>query len=272
MIDLIITADDCGLSPGIDNTTEALYQQGMVSAASIMTNFPQALNTLRQLGKHPDLELGAHLTLSDGYPLTDLPPNTELTRSDGQFRNQYLLYALALFPSDKLQAQIKAELRAQIERFHHAQRSPSHLTTHCHFHVFQPLRDIVHGLATEYGVRWVRSTDYRSTAIPYNLILTREPTVEQPQGFFIPDYLVSLKQWLNQTPQAMLDEILSLDGVVELIVHPGEIPDALYPFSVRYTPLERHRETVFLRDFVTLWREKASHRLRLVNFTKPQQL
>jgi predicted glycoside hydrolase/deacetylase ChbG (UPF0249 family) len=266
MVNIIITADDCGLSQGIDNATSELYEAGMVSAASIMPNFPQAKHTLRQLGAHDGLELGVHLTLSDGFPLTSIPANTELTRPDGQFRHQFLLYALSLFPSNRLKRIIRDELKAQIEIFAHAQRNPTHLTTHCHFHVFPAIREIVHELAEAYKIRWVRSSDYRSTAIPYNLILTREPTVEQPPSFFIPDYLVSLKQWLSQSPQAMLDEILTLDGVVELIVHPGQTPDTSYPEDVRYSPEEREIEANFLREFVALWREQAPEKLQLVNF------
>ncbi len=40
MPELIFTADDCGLTEGINQTVYDLHQQGVISAASVMTNFP----------------------------------------------------------------------------------------------------------------------------------------------------------------------------------------------------------------------------------------
>ena len=54
---LIITADDCGVSEGINQTIYDLHRQGYISAASVMTNFPAQRHALELLRTCPDLDL-----------------------------------------------------------------------------------------------------------------------------------------------------------------------------------------------------------------------
>jgi len=46
---LIVTADDCGLSEGINQATYDLHKRGYISAASVMTNFPGYRRALERL-------------------------------------------------------------------------------------------------------------------------------------------------------------------------------------------------------------------------------
>jgi predicted glycoside hydrolase/deacetylase ChbG (UPF0249 family) len=248
-IQLIITGDDCGLSDGINHATLRLYERGMLSSASLMTNFRATAHALHLFRQQPGLEIGVHLNLSDGLPLTDLPPNSDLTRPDGRFRDRYVLWAKALFPSTALLAMIEAELRAQIEVIEHAGIQPAHLTSHCHFHAIPAIREIVYRLAAEYAVTWVRATDYRSTSVPNNWLLQKQTRSNQELPFVVPDYLVGLRHWLDKPPSELVEEIQSLNGIVEIIVHPGDYRDVTFPEGVRYSPAERQAEMVYLEEF-----------------------
>lgn len=251
-IQLIITGDDCGLSDGINHATLRLYKRGMLSSASLMTNFPAAHHAITLFQQHPELEMGVHLNLSDGLPLTQLAADGDLTRSDGRFHDRYLLWAKALFPSTALLELIEAELRAQIDVLVKAGIQPAHLTSHCHFHAIPAIREIVYRLAAEYGVLWVRSTDYRATSIPNNWLLQKQSRSAPDLPFVVPDYLVTLRHWLEKPAADLLDEIHSLNGIVELIVHPGDYHDLSFPAGVRYTPAERQQEMVYLEEFCEL--------------------
>src|SRR5437762_4661691 len=79
---LIVTSDDCGLSPGINLATLDLHAQGIVSSASVMTNFPSTQHALELFRAYPSLSVGVHLNLSEGAPLTH---SASLTGRDGRF-------------------------------------------------------------------------------------------------------------------------------------------------------------------------------------------
>lgn len=258
---LIITADDCGLSEGINEETLRLHDAGLVTAASVIMNFPAARHALGLFRQRPSLEVGVHLTLSDGEPLTPLPASSELVDSDGLFRHQFLLYAQAIFPLPSLRRAVRDEMRAQIEAMLDQGIRPGHLTTHCHFHVFPALRDIVHDLAEEYRIRWVRNSSARASVVPLNPLLTLQPDPlpEQTGHFIVPNYLIGLKQWLSNTPAQLLEAVRELDGIVELIVHPDRDKDPGFPEHVRYNPQQRHRETRFLEDWFDLLRRQNDH-------------
>ncbi len=267
----MITADDCGLSEAINDAAVALHRQGIVTAASVMTNFPATQHALALFRQHPALEVGVHLNLSDGFPLTAIPPNSDLTRSDGQFRDRYVLLARGLLPPQALLTLARAELRAQIDVLLAAGFAPAHLTTHCHFHALPALRDLVYSLADEYGVGWVRATDYRATSLPFNLLLDKASRASHPHAFQVPDYLVSLKQWLEKPAPELLSELLSLGGTVEIVLHPGAKHDATFPPEVRYTPAERYKEVVYIEQLHRLLRH-GQHNIvirRLLHHDRP---
>ncbi|GEM_PF-559827 len=269
-IQLLITCDDCGLSEGINLTAARLHEQGLVTCASLMTNFPAVAHALKLFRLYPTLELGVHLNLSDGIPLTPLGANSELTRADGQFRDRYVLFAKGVFPSEAMMEQIRTELRAQIAVLVDVGIRPAHLTTHCHFHVLPALRDLVYELAEEYGVTWVRSYSYRATSIPFNPLIDKESREPSPHAFVVPDYLVTLRHWLDRPPDALLNELLSLNGTVEIVLHGGIMNDETFPADVRYTPQERYYETMYLEKVYRLIQTQASGEIVIRPLTRAQ--
>ena len=50
---LIVTADDCGMSEGINQATYDLHKRGYISAASVMTNFPGYRHALERFSDCP---------------------------------------------------------------------------------------------------------------------------------------------------------------------------------------------------------------------------
>lgn len=263
----MITCDDAALSQGIDQSAAELYQQGMASAASLMTNFPQVQDAFAYYANYPELELGVHLNLSDGKPLSNVARHSELVRGSGKFRNRFLLFAYSVFPSDKLLAIMREEMIAQIEVFIEAGIKPAHLTTHCHFHVFPPIRALVYELAEIYGVQWVRNSYFRMSVVPFNPMLAIALNANNgiPHDFFVPDYLVSLQHWLDHPPSQLLNDILKLEGTVELILHPSKEYDETYPRDVRYLPNERHKEMLYLQQFFEILQPYIGGEVEIVN-------
>jgi predicted glycoside hydrolase/deacetylase ChbG (UPF0249 family) len=265
-IRLIVTGDDAGLSRGIDRSALQLHARGMISSVSVMANFPRLQDAIRLYQEFPELEIGLHLNLSDGKPLTAAAARSELTNGNGIFRNRLFLFALSMFPSAELLAVMRGELTAQIERMLEAGVQPAHLTTHCHFHVFPAVRDLVYELATAYHVRWVRNPDVRASLVPYNPMLDDDhANVVQDHAFFLPDYIVSLQHWLDHPPAQLLVDLLRLEGCVEMVVHPSVQIDETYPVDVAYLPEDRHRESRYLEQFFRVLEPHLGQEVEIVN-------
>lgn len=263
MLRLMITADDAGLSTGIDQAVVALHQAGMTSTASLMCNFPQVETAFATYDEHPELELGVHLTLSDGKPLTQAARRSNLVKHNGYFHDRFFLFSLALFPSSKLLAAITEELQAQMDVFIAAGVQPSHITTHHHFHSMPSLRKIVQALAKQYNVQWVRNSNLRLSMIPFNPIFSQNLSKSQltPAA---PDYLTLIQVWLDYPPENLLNAILQLDGWLELVVHPCLPEDRSYPSDVIYSPAERYREVEYLERLFALMQPYLGGEIEIV--------
>ena len=247
-----VTSDDCGLSEGINIATAELHQQGIINAASIITNYPAANHAFELFQQYPDLEIGAHLNLTEGTPIcTDLESSV-LLRSDGSFRDRVNLFTRFWILSDSLVMELERELSAQMAVFNQAGIQPQHVTTHMHFHSIPALRNIVLALAEKYDVDWVRPYDYRNVilngVIPTQLNVASHEHDAHP--FAVPDYLILVRYWMQYPAETLAQKLLELDGTVEIVSHPSIADDPQFPDNVRYPPVERHQETIYLQE---LW-------------------
>ena len=258
---LIVTCDDCGLSEGINLATAQLYEKGIVTAATVMTNFPAASEALKLLSRYPGLDIGVHLNLTDGFPLTEIGEASDLTQDDGSFRARPTLFTQALVARRSFLELAEAELSGQIGFFIDRGVQPRHLTTHLHFHWFPSLRKIVYGLARKYGVQWVRNNELRRAIVPFNWFLPdhEEPLTPGVLGDIpSPDYLIALQYWIKfGTPAKLLEKLLTLEGTIELVVHPCLPQDATFPQEIKYSPQERYDELQYLIQFAELMETEA---------------
>jgi predicted glycoside hydrolase/deacetylase ChbG (UPF0249 family) len=261
MPQLILTADDCGVSEGINNATVDLYQRGYITSASVMSNFPAYQHAVELFRAHPNLEIGAHLVLTDGKPVTDdIPDYCPIINSHRTFHNKYYVFSRLLFPSDETVVWIRHELDAQLRRFTEAGIQPQHITTHHHFHTIPALRKIIYELASHYKVKWVRSHKLRATILPYNMM----PSEQQMAGnlaFDVPNYISPLKSWLNRSPSDYASKLMEFDGVIELVAHPCTEDDETFPNTMDYGVQPRYQEQLYLIDMVDSLRQLQSQTL-----------
>lgn len=148
---LIINADDLGYNEGVIRAIFELFEAGLVSSTSCMTNmpaWPQAAATLRE---HPEFGAGVHLVMNDGHPVLPTEQVPALVNADGRFLDDGQILR-SLRPGTT--AQLRAEFRAQIERFiADVGRPPDHLDNHCAISYVRPDRfKVTLELAKEYGL------------------------------------------------------------------------------------------------------------------------
>jgi len=148
---LIINADDFGKDEGVVRGIVELYEVGVVSSTSCMTNMPAWPQAAAYLREHPDLGAGVHLVFNDGRPVLPVEQVPALVGDEGRFLNDSQILR-SLRPGTT--AQLRAEFHAQIERFlADLDRPPDHLDNHCAVSYVRPDRfKVTLKLAEEYGL------------------------------------------------------------------------------------------------------------------------
>src|SRR6476659_6245114 len=84
---LIITADDYGMSPSVNKGIDACLEAGALRATCIMVNMPASDAASNLRSRFPDCSVGIHWNLTQGNPV--VPPTTvpSLIDSSGQFHS-----------------------------------------------------------------------------------------------------------------------------------------------------------------------------------------
>jgi predicted glycoside hydrolase/deacetylase ChbG (UPF0249 family) len=129
---LIVNADDLGLSAGVNAGIFEAHERGIVTSASLMVRASAAAEALASPGAHPELAVGLHLDIA------------EWQYADGEWRLNY-----ERCPPDDAAA-VEAECRAQLDVFRElVGRDPTHLDSHQHTHMSEPVATVAAGLAAE---------------------------------------------------------------------------------------------------------------------------
>lgn len=124
--ELIVNADDFGMSVGINEGIVTAHHHGIITSASLMVRRPAAEHAVSSARLHPGLSIGLHLDLC------------EWVYEHDEWQLSYEVVAL----SDK-QA-IKNEVAHQLKMFESILgRPPSHIDSHQHVHRSEPIRSIV---------------------------------------------------------------------------------------------------------------------------------
>lgn len=159
MKQLIVTADDFGLTEGVVTGIVEAHEQGIVTATSLMVNAPAAESAFAWAREHDTLAVGLHFVLTFGRPMGPAWPLGRLVDDDGVFRR---LESGA--HEEATPGQVAAELRAQLERFEaNVGRPPTHIDGHHHVHALPGILGAVIEAARQHRLP-VRSPDERTHA------------------------------------------------------------------------------------------------------------
>lgn len=128
---IVINADDLGLSPDVNTAILTALDEGICTSASILANGPATAALAGVLDRYPGVSFGVHLNLTEFAPLTPVAPLRPLMDGD-QLGPRCL---------DLDRGQVDAvfeEWCAQVIRVRELGVRLSHLDSHQHVH-YQPL-------------------------------------------------------------------------------------------------------------------------------------
>lgn len=72
---VIINADDFGLSPAVNRGIIEAYRAGGITSTSMMVNMPGLADAVHAARSLPGLGVGLHFNLTYGRPLSDPAPS-----------------------------------------------------------------------------------------------------------------------------------------------------------------------------------------------------
>jgi predicted glycoside hydrolase/deacetylase ChbG (UPF0249 family) len=207
--ELVVNADDLGLSPGVNDGIACAHRHGIVTSASLMVRQPAAEAAAELIHDLPNLGTGLHVDLAEWV---------------AQPSGWATAYAF-VDASDAVAVEKEVELQLGLfERL--VGRLPDHLDSHQHAHREEPLRSILGRIAKELGVPLRHHSDFRYFGGFYGQDRDGEPLTEAITSPGL---------------QAALAELAG--NAVELCCHPAAELDFRSSYGA-----ERLRELVTLCD------------------------
>ena len=135
MRELVVNADDLGLSPGVNRGIARAHLEGVVTSTSLMVRRTAAEHAAEMVQELPSLGVGLHVDLA------------EWVAEPSGWRP---LYA---FVDDRDEPAVAEEVERQLLLFENlVGRPPDHLDSHQHAHRSEPLRSILGRRAKELRV------------------------------------------------------------------------------------------------------------------------
>lgn len=146
MTQLIINADDFGYSTGINLGIIHAHQRGILTSTTIMAGMPGFKEAVELAKANSELGVGVHLTLTCGSPVREDVPT--LTNEEGSFHD--LSFYEKEFSVDL--DELYNEWKTQIEWVIDSGIKPTHLDSHHHVNVIDPITTVFIKLAEEFDL------------------------------------------------------------------------------------------------------------------------
>ena len=245
MRQLIVNADDFGLTAGVNRAIAETHRNGIVSSATLMANgaaFEDAVQTARSI---PSLSVGCHIVLLDGSPVA--PPGALDTllairsAEPERFFSSVSAFAARATLGGFDREQLVEEITAQIRKVQAAGIHVTHLDTHKHTHIFPEILSSLLRAARICGVRVIRNPFVPINAISakqfagnrvllkrYGQVRILHTFVRQfrrqlaRSGLRAPDGVVGVVETGALDARLLRQTLASLpEGTWELVTHPG---------------------------------------------------
>lgn len=229
---VIVTADDFGLSPEVNEAVGLAHEDGVLTCASLMVGAPAAGEAAALARSRPGLKVGLHLTLVDGRPVLPARAVPDLVDGSGRFRPGLVGPGARIFLSPRARRQAVAECRAQVEAFAKTGLELDHLNGHNHFHIHPTILEAVLQIAARTRIPAVR--------VPHQPLLISMPPTAALMAAVMAPWVARTRSRLRRAGIAVNDCLFGLfetgamvesawlrlipllpDGLTEIYCHPA---------------------------------------------------
>jgi len=220
-----------------------------VRSTSLLVTFPGGQEAANLARNEPGLEVGLHLDLVGGTPVSDRRRILTLVDPDGRFHRLPQFTARLLTGRINL-TEVAIEIRAQVGRAREWGIDPRAWDSHRHTHLMPPLSRVVADVAREEGVRYLRRARpprFASTAKAQLLGAASIVSDLLRRGLPGNDWFVDLSALPRRPDAAAVALFAAYAGLGEIIAHPG-YPDEALSASGDGLVLQRHDDLLVLTD------------------------
>jgi predicted glycoside hydrolase/deacetylase ChbG (UPF0249 family) len=225
---LIVNADDYGYFRCVSMGILKAATHGIVTATGVLSNGSDFAEHAARLRDHEGLDVGVHLNLTDGAPLTR-EMGERLSRWSGRFPGKFRMAAALLSGAVKTE-DVAREWRAQIERCMKHGVRVRFLNSHEHLHMLPSLFEVITALAGDYGIAHIRVPTSRLFERAPNGSLFRGVAIKALEAINRRHAERPRAQFLGLEPSGKLDlpylerctARLRAGEIYELMCHPGE--------------------------------------------------
>jgi hopanoid biosynthesis associated protein HpnK len=231
---LIVNADDFGLSEKVNEGIVQAHRNGVVTSASIIANGVAFEHAVELCHSTPTLDVGVHLTLVEEKPLSDKRDIPSLVDKSGCFYHHAMAFIQRYLLSHISFDEVRYELDLQVRKVLASGIEVSHLDSHQHIHILPRISRIVGKLAKKYNIPAVRYPRERLKSYMFKqkdscskilklLVLNTFCAFSDVRGAKHPDHFVGVffAGRLNKKNLQRVIENLPIDGICELVCHPG---------------------------------------------------
>jgi len=252
---VIVTADDFGLSPGVDRGILEAFREGIVGSTALLVNFPDVADSVGRLRLEAGLEVGIHLNLTAGPPVLPASRVPSLVGSDGTFHSFSTFFA-RVARSRIDWNEVALEWQAQFERGIELGCSFTFITSHQHVHMLPQGTRICAMLARKFEVPSVRLANFGLSEMlwpPRLKALALVPFAPMASAILQRSGIVHNDATLEIPPRGLESAVKGVcgalrrlgTGVHELVCHPA-YEDALLKARDTYVS-GRHNELTVLQ-------------------------
>jgi predicted glycoside hydrolase/deacetylase ChbG (UPF0249 family) len=213
---LIINIDDYGICNSANEAAIEILRKGNASSCTIMMPCPWSLSGIQRLKRHPEIEVGVHLTVISEQsfyrwgPINSIENVPSLIDKTGKYfySEKDMKHYIANAKVKELELEFKAQIDAAISQG----IVPTHLDGHCHAHERrEDIFEMTLKLSQEYGLPLrIKNDEYRKRA--------------RERGLPVIDYstLDSFRINTEEKPEHYIKLLKNLpSGISEWAIHPA---------------------------------------------------
>lgn len=240
---LIINADDFGLTSGVNRSILSLAANGALTSTTLMATGNAFHEAVQHASRQTSLGVGCHVVLVDGRPAAPPEQVNSLLAKQGEFRPSLGNFVRDLLLGRIREGEIEAEAFAQIQRVQRAGLAVTHVDTHKHTHMFPAVLRPLLRAAQRCGIAAIRNPfepDWAIHATP------GAPALRRMEVRMLRTQRAAFHRLLQQTSMVTTDGSLGIlatgtvdtdtlnrltaampNGVWELVCHPGYNDESL---------------------------------------------
>ena len=230
---LIVSADDFGLTPSINEGILRAASEGIVTNINLISTGPASDDAIALIKYHKIREIGAHLALTGTRPTTSLRLIASIVDKDGLLPDTRIGLIKRLLGGHIDMEHVRIELNSQVDKAAHSGARITNLSFHEHLHMIPAIFGIVSGIAKERGISYLR-------------VLKSEPITPPPsvdkifRSILVAYFSPGMERMIKKSGLKAADNFLGFldsgdisegllltmlgglkDGVTELVTHPG---------------------------------------------------